>query len=285
MIDHIKCWFAPPVFGGDQAKTRRANLLNVALINILTLMPVLMFGNLLGGRTPLLVFGANAAAIVLCLLLRGWMRRGRVQLASVGLMTLGFILITASAASVGTIRAPTTAMYLLLVVTAGLLFDLRGMIVTTALCSLVIGGLIMAANTGWLPRPDYTVTITQWVAYTAICGWTGSLTMAALRVMRQALGRADQDITERKRAEEALRVSEERYRTLVEQASDGIFIADANGNCVDANPSGCRMLGYSRKQILKLNMHDLVPPQDQRVTPLRLNEISSFALLTTGFLV
>ncbi len=67
-----------------------------------------------------------------------------------------------------------------------------------------------------------------------------------------------QDITEKKRSEEALAKSEEQFRTLVEQASDGIFISDRKGNYIDVNPSGCAMLGYTREEVLKLNLLDIV---------------------------
>jgi two-component system cell cycle sensor histidine kinase/response regulator CckA len=71
-----------------------------------------------------------------------------------------------------------------------------------------------------------------------------------------------QDITNLKRAEEALRDSESRYRNLFESAPDGIFVADAEGRFVDVNPSGLRLLGASREELLGRTLADLVPPQD-----------------------
>ena len=63
---------------------------------------------------------------------------------------------------------------------------------------------------------------------------------------------------ERKISEDNLRGSEERYRTLIEQASDGIFITDSQRNLLDVNSSGCALLGYSRAELLKMNLRDLV---------------------------
>jgi diguanylate cyclase (GGDEF)-like protein/PAS domain S-box-containing protein len=62
---------------------------------------------------------------------------------------------------------------------------------------------------------------------------------------------------ERKLAERALRESEEKYRMLVEQASDAIFIADHEGQCRDVNAAGCRLLGYTRAEIQKLKVNDI----------------------------
>jgi len=66
------------------------------------------------------------------------------------------------------------------------------------------------------------------------------------------------DITERKRAEAALQRSETHFRFLVEQASDGIFIADAEGKYIDVNSAGAEMLGYTRDEMLQLSIPDIV---------------------------
>jgi diguanylate cyclase (GGDEF)-like protein/PAS domain S-box-containing protein len=60
----------------------------------------------------------------------------------------------------------------------------------------------------------------------------------------------------RKQSEEALRASEEKYRMLVEQASDAIFVADFNGQCLDVNAAGCKLLGYTREEIQNLRVND-----------------------------
>ncbi|MCB9135204.1 MAG: PAS domain S-box protein [Anaerolineales bacterium] len=82
-----------------------------------------------------------------------------------------------------------------------------------------------------------------------------------------------QEIELKQQTAEALRASEERYRTLVEQASDGIFVADAQGNYLDVNPTGCNMLGYTREEILKLNMRDLASMTSQAERPLQFDDL------------
>ena len=67
---------------------------------------------------------------------------------------------------------------------------------------------------------------------------------------------------DRSRAEKALKESENHFRLLVEQAADGIFIADAQGKYLDVNSAGAEMLGYTPAEILKLSITDVVVPEE-----------------------
>ena len=78
----------------------------------------------------------------------------------------------------------------------------------------------------------------------------------------------------RKQAEEALRKSESHFRALVEQASDGIFIADPKGRYIDVNTAGAEMLGYTREELLQLSIADIVSKDEIQRIPV---EVSRFA--------
>jgi diguanylate cyclase (GGDEF)-like protein/PAS domain S-box-containing protein len=68
------------------------------------------------------------------------------------------------------------------------------------------------------------------------------------------------DITERKRAEEALRESQESYRVISEGSPHGILMADSKTRqFVYANPCMCRLLGYTEKELLQLGVTDIHP--------------------------
>jgi len=70
----------------------------------------------------------------------------------------------------------------------------------------------------------------------------------------------NREIARRQALEIELRKSEERYRDYVEHAPEGIFVADNRGHFVAANPSACGMVGYSRAELLEMEITGLSPP-------------------------
>ena len=64
------------------------------------------------------------------------------------------------------------------------------------------------------------------------------------------------------RAHKALAASRAETRELLQQAPDGIFVADLEGRYTDVNRAGCEMLGYAREEIVGKTILDLIPPED-----------------------
>jgi len=75
-----------------------------------------------------------------------------------------------------------------------------------------------------------------------------------------AIGSFEQT-AERKKAESALRDSEERLRTIFDSALDGMFVIDFEGRYLDVNLAGCRMFGYAKEELLSSGVRLLVPPE------------------------
>ncbi|KYC54238.1 MAG: Bacterioopsin transcriptional activator [Candidatus Methanofastidiosum methylothiophilum] len=71
------------------------------------------------------------------------------------------------------------------------------------------------------------------------------------------------EISKRKLMEESIKRSEKKFRSYVENAPDGIFIADSKGNYIDVNKAACEITGYTREELLKINLIDLIPDEDK----------------------
>jgi two-component system NtrC family sensor kinase len=81
------------------------------------------------------------------------------------------------------------------------------------------------------------------------------------------------DITERKRVEEDLRRSEERYRTILDEMEEGYFELDLAGNTVFFNDSVCRILGYPPEELLGINYKEYTDRENARKCLRIYNEI------------
>jgi PAS domain S-box-containing protein len=71
------------------------------------------------------------------------------------------------------------------------------------------------------------------------------------------------DQTRERAAEKELRESEERYRTVMEQAADAVFMHGETGRILDVNRKACQSLGYSREELLSKSVEDIDPEATQ----------------------
>ncbi|MBV9455319.1 MAG: PAS domain S-box protein [Rubrobacter sp.] len=91
------------------------------------------------------------------------------------------------------------------------------------------------------------------------------------------------DVTEKKRADEKLRQSEERFKATFEQAAVGISHNAADGRWLRVNQKLCDIVGYSREELLELTFQDLTYPDDldadlEQVERLLVGEIPTYSM-------
>lgn len=261
MINIIKQWLAPPVFEGDEKKAYRVKLLNVMINLAVFFMVLIVLGNLLDSSTPPRNFIIDFIFIGMFLFLRRLLLAGRVEWVGYFIVTSAFILMTFSVASEGTILAPATALFSLLVIISGFIFNLRGIITATIISSLVVAGLILAHQAGILPPPHYTESTFQWFVFTCAFGLIGGLSYFYNQLTDQALERSRIEIHERRRVEMELR----KLSLAVEQSPASIVITDLGGNIEYVNSRFTQVTGYGFDEAIGKNPRilktDKTPPE------------------------
>jgi len=89
------------------------------------------------------------------------------------------------------------------------------------------------------------------------------------------------DITDRKKAEETVRQNEEKYRMLLEFASDGFFQGDKNGDLIIVNSVAIQQTGYSREELTQMNMKDLFSIETLKEKPLKYTRVKTGEIVKT----
>ena len=77
-----------------------------------------------------------------------------------------------------------------------------------------------------------------------------------------------------------IKESEERYRSLFEQASDAIYVNNAKGDFTQVNDSMCKIVGYSREELLTMNVRDLLNADLLKLNPLQYSQAAPGTTVT-----
>ena len=81
------------------------------------------------------------------------------------------------------------------------------------------------------------------------------------------------DVTEHRRMEEEIRRSEEQYRSYVENAPHGVFLADGSGRYFQVNPAAREITGYSEEELLSMRISDLIHPDGREEAARHFDEL------------
>ena len=143
-------------------------------------------------------------------------------------------------------------------------FRMRG--VTLAIMILFIISIfskgIFDANSHWAGRNTITAqALLQDQVFLVFLAFVGYLLSAFYSGLRLAEG--------------LLRKSEERYRDIFETAMDGFWVADKKGNILQVNDAYCRMIGYSRSELLNMNISDIETKESDVEIAERIQKIMS----------
>jgi signal transduction histidine kinase len=86
---------------------------------------------------------------------------------------------------------------------------------------------------------------------------------------------------QRRRAEEAMRQSQDRLRLIFDHVSDALYVADDAGRIIDANPAACSLSGHSLEQIQTLTMADVLPENGTHLLDVRSTAFAPGVLVYT----
>src|ERR1700720_3062007 len=67
----------------------------------------------------------------------------------------------------------------------------------------------------------------------------------------------EKELSAREAAQRKMKESDKKYRSLFEQASDPILVSDFDGNFTDVNGSFCKLFGYTKKELLRMNIRSM----------------------------
>ena len=125
-------------------------------------------------------------------------------------------------------------------------------------------GLYIAARV--VPAEEYRALVRKNIAMSlgisllTILGLSVYVYFHSAVKIQSSLERAEASSRKLDSTREALRQAEDRFRILFNSASDEIFVTDLKGRFVEVNEVACKILGYSREELLAMRMHDIKTP-------------------------
>ena len=205
------------------------------------------------------VMAIYGIVLLVCLLLalRGILLPARLIIPLGGLIVFTYLMITYMG-----IRDLAILGLPAVIIAAGLLFGKLGTLLYGLLSVSVILFLGVAEAQGTITNEFSSYnTLADYLAATIAIMTVTVLQWLVIARLNETIRRAQNNEQAEKAANDALRLSEARYRLLIEQSPQGILITDNEGYIVLVNPFGCRILGYSQAELIGKPFLSLVEPE------------------------
>jgi PAS domain S-box-containing protein len=189
------------------------------------------------------------------------LRLGRPRLAA-GIYLAGFLMfILVVMVFIENLGLVIPAAYLVLILMSGLLLGVRaasgmgllGLLGAAVMYVIEIRGIELSAQVS-------LGSALRWGSLAGLFVWATIAFYAAAQSIASALGRAQNELLQRKKAEEALQQAHERYYRFFHGIRDAVLVVRPSGEIVDVNPSACEMYGWPRDALLQMNIADLTAP-------------------------
>ena len=295
-------WLAPPVFAGDEEKTRLARIANSISLAVIAILGVYTFA-----RPTFFLENAEAAIanIILLVLLISqlyFIRRGWVRVAARTITTLAWINLTVQVWLFGGVRDAAFAAYLLIILVVSLMLSWRASFLFLLLSIITGLGMAHAEAVGVFPlQPDdpYALWLDHSLNFTIatilVTVMVTNLNQTLVRVRRnekilternQELQAAkillEAQIAERERTQQQLQRSEELFRQTVENSPNPIFSVDRTGRILTWNPA-CENLFQYDQQMIGGSYQDILwcPAESKAIEPL-FKEVIEHARFLSG---
>jgi PAS domain S-box-containing protein len=195
-------------------------------------------------------------------------RKGNSLAAAYMFVSTCIILTSVAAVVSGGVTTPAMMTYPPTIFAGGILFGKRGGIVTAIVCiSITLIMLVLQVN-GLLPAsPLFKNPAAYWLGFVA-----AALVMSVLQyIVNHQTSLAFDRITHQ----------EERYHSLIEQASDPILLLNEDTSINEVNSSACKVLGYTRDELLQMKLADVFTREELDRRPLQVAYLQQHKTLLT----
>lgn len=182
------------------------------------------------------------------------LHRGHYQWTS---YLLVYSLIGLSAAGMlayGSVRSALLLGFVGAVIAAGMMQGKKSLISAVVISALVLGLLSWAEQAGLLAKPDFAVNFRFWLVNVLLLTGIAGSVYTSRQVMLRALREQHAELRRREKAEDELRLSEDRFSRIFRNSPAAIIVQDADTMTVlDVNPAFERLYGYTREESLGSN--------------------------------